>query len=92
MKQLYQEHTGDVHAHQRTIAAHLARLRPRQRRLLQLRVQGLTLEAIGHRSGAVNRATVAKLIERACEALRKSIHAEPRYNRIGRARPSQNRQ
>ena len=83
MKHLYQAHTGDLETHQRTIAAHVARLPARKRRLLELRVKGQSLEEIASRD-AVSKATISTLITRACEQLRKEIAGEPRYNKIGR--------
>ena len=47
LKALYQLSTGDLVTHQRTIAAHFARLDDRRQRVIRRRLEGATLREIG---------------------------------------------
>ncbi len=50
VKQLYQEITGDLLTHQRTIAAQLAREAKARRRLVSLYSEGLSDRQVGERT------------------------------------------
>ena len=82
MKQLYQLTTGDLASHQRRIDAHIRKLDPRRLRVLRARCEGQSLKQIGA-AEACSFGSVASLIKKSMEAVRKAIANEPRFNRIG---------
>ena len=85
VKALYQAITGDVHAHQRTIAAELAREPARRQLAVRLRAQGHTLREIGRRLKRTH-GTAQDLILRTMLAMHKRIYGLPRYHLHGRSR------
>lgn len=81
MKALYQQVTGDTTAHQRSIDAHLRKQPARRREIIRQRLAGASLSDIA--GGLVTKGQIQKDIQRTCEAIRKAIAGEPRYNKIG---------
>lgn len=81
MKALYQHVTGDEAAHQRRIDAHVRRLNPRRQRILRRRLEA-TLQDIADEEGCTH-GSIASVIRKSMEAVRKAIAGEPRYNRTG---------
>jgi DNA-directed RNA polymerase specialized sigma24 family protein len=81
MKALYQHVTGDDAAHQRRIDAHVRRLNPRRQRILRRRLNA-TLQEIANQEGC-SHGSIASVIRKSMEAIRKAIAGEPRFNRIG---------
>lgn len=86
MKALYQHVTGDRTAHQRRIDAHLRRQTSFRQNLIARRLKGQSLQEIAD-SCSTSKGVVQKNIDRACEAIRKAIAGEPRYNRQGHKGP-----
>jgi DNA-binding NarL/FixJ family response regulator len=82
MKQLYAATTGDTTAHQRRIDGQVRKLDPRRLRVLRARCAGQSLAEIGSDLG-ISHGSVASLIEKSMEAVRKAIANEPRYNTVG---------
>jgi DNA-directed RNA polymerase specialized sigma24 family protein len=82
MKQLYAFTTGDTTAHQRRIDGQVRKLDPRRLRVLRARCAGQSLAQIGAREGCTF-GSIASLINKSMEAVRKAIASEPRYNRVG---------
>jgi len=82
MKQLYMLSTGDCATHQRRIDGQVRKLDPRRLRVLRARCEGQTLAQIGAAEGC-SFGSVASLIKKSMEAVRKAIANEPRFNRIG---------
>jgi DNA-directed RNA polymerase specialized sigma24 family protein len=85
VKALYQRYTGDTSAHQRTIDARYRKLPDRARRVIHGATLGLTLRALAQVEGC-SHGTVNSLLKRSMEAIRKDVHHEPRYNKIGKGR------
>ena len=83
VKQLYQLCTGDCASHQRRIDAHFRRLDARRQRIIKARIAGTPLRQLAQAEG-LSHGTVAKMIRRSMERIRKAIAGEPRFNRIGR--------
>jgi len=81
MKQLYELTTGET-AHQRRIDGQVRKLDPRRLRVLRARCEGQSLAQIGAAEGC-SFGSVASLIKKSMEAVRKAIASEPRYNRVG---------
>ena len=79
LKALYQLSTADLATHQRTIAAHFARLDARRQRVIRRRLEGATLREIGAEL-RISVGSVQSLIDRSMEAIRKAAAHEPRYN------------
>jgi hypothetical protein len=88
LKQLYQQHTGDKRSHQRTIAAHFARLDTRRQNFIRAVLAGRSLRQIAEPAG-ITHASVKSAIDGALERIRKEIAGEPRYNRRGRVHKPQ---
>lgn len=85
LKRLYQLTTGDLGTHQRTIDAQFRQLEPHRQKIVRARLQGLSLANIANQVGHdCSPGTIHDHIHRAMEAIRKAVHGEPRYNRIGR--------
>ncbi|MGA2270212.1 MAG: hypothetical protein ABSH44_17205 [Bryobacteraceae bacterium] len=82
MKELYQQQTGDKTAHQRRIDGQLRRLDPRRQRILRRRIAGASLGEIGADEGCTY-GSIASVIKKSMEAVRKAIAGEPRFNRVG---------
>lgn len=82
MKALYQAATGDTTAHQRRIDGQVRKLDPRRQRILRRRCEGASLSTIGAEEG-VTHGSIASLIKKSMEAVRKATAGEPRFNRIG---------
>ncbi len=86
LKALYQSVTRDTAAHQRTIAAQLAREGRRRRRLVQLYVDGLSDRQVAAKTGQSHGAA-RSMLRLTMWAIHKRINALPRYHQAGRARP-----
>lgn len=80
---LYRDTTGDVAAHPRSIAAHLAKLDPRRQALIRARAEGKTWAQIAEPLG-IDRASVRSAVTGGLRAVRKALRNEPRYNATGR--------
>jgi len=88
LKALYQEITGDLETHQRTVDAAVKRMDPRRQAIIKARVAGQSYHQIGAAHG-ITAASVRDTILRALENARKTAHHEPRYNHKGRRPPGQ---
>lgn len=82
VKALYSAHTGDNQAHQRTIAARLAKLDPRRQAIVRARAAGAPLSQIAAQYG-ITRASVSSAIDKALRAIQKDIAGMPRYHVTG---------
>jgi hypothetical protein len=72
LQALYRQVTGDTNAHQRQIHARFLKQGARRRRIVNARLKHQTLRAIASQEG-ISHGSVASLLRKAMESIRKSI-------------------
>jgi len=83
LKALYQQVTGDLTTHQRTIHAHFLKLDPRRQAMIADRRQGTSYHVIAASHG-IDAASARETILRGFEVIRKAAAGEPYFNKVGR--------